>query len=64
LVVLFNGDIKTTAAVQEDSRLALLFNQANHYVRQIDNAFREKIIMLETDRNIVDFQGNTEIYFT
>jgi hypothetical protein len=64
LVVLFNGDIKTTAAVQEDSRLALLFNQANHYVRQIDNAFREKIIMLETDRNIVDFQGNTAIYFT
>lgn len=64
LVVLFNGDIKTTAAVQDDPRLVLLFNQANHYVRQIDGAFRDKTIMLDTDRTIVDFQGNLEIYFT
>lgn len=62
LVVLFNGDVKNVGKVQESPRLSMLFHQANHYVRKIEESFKDGILECSKDgRFILDFQGNTEI---
>jgi hypothetical protein len=61
LVILFNGDVKNVAKVKDDPRLFALFNQANNYVKRIEDAFKDGLLQIDDHRIIRDFQGNTEI---
>lgn len=65
IVILFSGGVKRGQSVQEDPHLFAMFNRANYYVNQIEKALRNGIIRIDNHhRLILDFQGNTEIYFT
>ena len=64
LVILFNGGPKTAATAQQSEDLHVFFIQANDFAKRIQEALDDGMIMLDANgRSLVDFQGNTDIYF-
>ncbi len=63
LVILFNGGPKTDTSAQKSEDLNMPFLQANEFARRISKAFDDGLIaVVQDDRTITDFQGNTEIF--
>jgi hypothetical protein len=59
LVVLFNGGIKSAATNQKSADLNLKFLEANNFGKRIEEALRDKTIIIdEQSRKLKSFDGS------
>ena len=63
VVILFNGDIKTTQYPQDCPNVKLHFKQANQLTKAIDTAFREKEIRWNEDGTLINFDNDFKLFF-
>ena len=62
IVILFNGGIKDAKTAQNSPDLNTKFNEAQSFVKKIENAFNSKVIVISDDtRYLRNFNGNSEI---
>ncbi len=62
VVILFNGDIKTTQYPQDCPNVKLHFKQANQLTKAIDAAFREKEIRWIEDGTLISFDNDFKLF--
>jgi hypothetical protein len=62
LVVLFNGGVKSGQTNQQSKNLNLKWLEACQFARRIDEALRNKEIIVGKNRNIVSTNGDDEIF--
>jgi hypothetical protein len=60
LVILFNGDEKTSANAQE-GKTSMVFAEANYFAKRILKALQDKDILVQNSRTIVSYNINDEI---
>lgn len=64
IVVLFNGGIKESQAIQESKNLSTKFYEAQSFVKKIEDALQSKLIEITDDgRYLQSFDGTTDITF-
>ena len=62
IVILFNGGIKDGRTVQESSNVNLKFNEAQTFVKRIEEALRTEMIKISNDgRYLLNFDSTTEL---
>jgi hypothetical protein len=62
LVILFNGGVKSAETNEQSTDLNLKFIEANAFAKKIEDALREKIIIIdESTRTLKYFNGSAEI---
>lgn len=62
VVILFNGDIKTTQYAQDCPNVKKHFKLANLLTKAIDNAFIEKDIVWNDDHTEINFDEDFKLY--
>jgi hypothetical protein len=62
LVVLFNGGVKSGQTNQQSKDLNLKWLEACQFARRIDEALRNREIIVGKNRNIVSTNGDDEIF--
>ncbi len=60
LVILFNGNEKTSQSAQ-DGKTSMVFIEANQFAKRIMDALKSEEIMIKNDREIVAYNGSTEL---
>ena len=60
ILILFNGGPKTSQTAQGSPGLSMKFNEAQIFARKIISALQDGLIV-EKDKELTDFQGNSEI---
>lgn len=64
IVILFNGGIKSSRAIQDSVELSMRFYEAQSFAKKIEQAFSDEVISVdENSSRIKDFNGNETIYF-
>lgn len=62
IVVLFNGGIKSAQTDQESSNISLKFYEAQQFAKKINEALKDKTILISNDgRILTNYNGNSEI---
>jgi hypothetical protein len=63
LVILFNGGIKDERTDQKSADISLKFYEAQQFVTRIEDARKNGIIVVASNgREILDFNGSTELF--
>lgn len=59
-MILFNGNEKTSQSAQ-DGNTSMVFIEANQFAKRILDALKSEEIMIKNDREIVAYNGSTDL---